>query len=470
MGFNTNKPNITGNNEMIQSIKDSFPVKYIYHKTPNILKNGYRDYLKIRKMIKDTEKYSQNELINLQLANLKKLLNYAWSNINGYRKLWEQHNFSPDKLQNLEDIQLIPFVTKEILRNNINDFSNPTLKKVRRVTTGGTTGVPFAFYQEYKNTFIERAFIHDIYSQNYPDISFLSLCTTLRGATYGGIIGYDPMHGLILSSYDINLENVKKYINAIDKYRTPYLRAYPSSLYLMANIMKKYDLKIKHKFNCIMLGSEILYDFQKAIIKEIFGSDISHWYGHGENTVLAGNCGFDDRFHIYPQYGVTEIINKNGEPVEHEGEKGEIVGTGFGNYATPFIRYRTNDFAELGTNKCQKCNRNYKLLNKIEGRLQEFIVGKSGKLIALTGVSVVCGKFSDIKIFRFYQDTPGKVIFNYIKQDNVVDIDKIKIVQNLQKKLGDDFEVETREVPLINRTSSGKLIYLDQKIDVAQYL
>ena len=99
----------------------------------------------------------------------------------------------------------------------------------------------------------------------------------------------------------------------------------------MAKIMRDNNLVMNHKFKAIMFGSEPLYGFQKELINEVFKTKLCYWYGHTEKSILAGNCEFDDRFHVYPQYGITEIIN------------GEMIGTSFWNYATPFIRYKTTE-------------------------------------------------------------------------------------------------------------------------------
>lgn len=454
---------------MLPAIKNNIIIKYVYSWFPPSYRKGYSYYHYIRNLLKTTENYSHNEFNDFQLNKLKNIVNYAWENVIGYRTLWDSHNFHPEKLKSLGDINLIPIVDKKILRNNISAFTNKNIKNISFKTTGGTTGVPFGYYQEYRNTFIEKAFIHDLWSKKVPNISLKTKSTVLRGKKLNNIITYDPMIGLILSSYDITLNNVKKYITAIEKYKTPLLLAYPSSLFLLANFVKDHKININHKFKCIMLGSENLYDFQKTIIKDVFQTEISHWYGQGEKVAFAGNCENNDDFHVYPQYGITEILNNDGNPV-NKGEVGQIIGTGFWNFATPFIRYKTSDFAQLGDDNCSYCSLNYKLLKKIEGRLQEFIVGKSHKLIALTGITVVCGKLDDIMQFQFHQDTVGKIRFEYVKKGNVAKVNEKNIYNELKQKLNDEFDIEIKEVSYINGTNQGKMCYLNQKLDVNRYL
>jgi len=453
---------------MRELINSYYLPRSLYAKIPLFLKHDYWQYAQIRNLIKKTEHLSNDELKRYQFNRLKDIIQYAWENTQGYKELWEENNFHPQKFKSLEDLSLIPFITKDILREDVDKFTNHKLQKMRKISTGGSVGIPLGFYQQRKNVFIEKAFIHDIWSRKCDKISLKTKSTILRGRNIKGIYDYDPMNGLILSSFEITPPNVQIFIEQIEKYKTPILQAYPSALYNMANMMKEHGWRINHTFKCLMFGSESLYDFQKEIIKDVFNTDISHWYGLGEKIALAGICKFSDKFHIYPQYGMAEILDKNDHPVK-EGQVGEIIGTGFWNYATPFIRYKSMDFAELGAPHCSECALNYQLLNRIEGRLQEYIVGKNHKLIALTGVSIICGKFKDVYQFRFFQDTVGKIKFKYIKKENIAEVNETLIHDNLKSKLGNEFEIDVEPVDVIERTKQGKLKYLDQKLDIAQY-
>ncbi|MBA7532819.1 Phenylacetate-coenzyme A ligase [subsurface metagenome] len=444
-------------------------IKYLYSHFPSRLRFGASTYYSFRRMIQRSQYLSENELKAYQLRQLKKNVQHAWANIPGYRKHWEENNFSPDKLKSLDDLKSIPFMTKEILRDKLEKFSYKKLKGLHKITTGGSTGIPFGFYQQRKNGLIELAFMHELWSQFYPKINLKTKATILRGKRMEGPIGYDPLNGLILSSFDLIPQNISQYIQAIEKYKTPILRAYPSSLYVFSTLIENLGLSIKHNFDSIMLGSEILYDFQNNQIQRIFKAPIVNWYGHGEKAVLAGYCRHNTKLHAFPQYGITEIAGQDGKEVQ-AGETGEIVGTSFWNYATPFIRYKTKDFARKGTENCSECNRHYQLIDEIQGREHEFIVDKNKKLIVLTGVSIVCGTFTEINQFRFYQDAVGTFIFRYVKTPEIKKVNTAFIQKSLFEKIGGNFDIIFQEVNEIERTASGKMMYLEQKLDIKKLL
>lgn len=458
MGHDTNNRGYFYN--MIQFLKNNYFIKYVFSKVPMYFRKDYTQYKEIRTLIKDTEYLSKDELERFQFSKLKEIVNYAWDNIEGYRELWKKNNFEPDKLKSLNDIHLIPVVTKEMLKDNIDKFTNKNLPNIQYVTTGGSTGLPFGFYQQSHNNMIEWAFIIDMWSRFYKDIKLDTKRVTLRGNKIKGLYENSPLIGLIISTYDINLESVKIYLTQIEQYKYPIFHVYPSAIYLMAKIMKENSLKLNYKFEAIMFGSEPLYDFQKELIKEVFDTKLCYWYGHTEKAILAGNCENDDRFHAYPQYGITEVID------------GELVGTSFWNEATPFIRYKTMDFAESGDDNCKKCKRYYQLLNKIDGRLQDYIVNNDQELVTLTALIFAqhfdC--FSKIRQMQLFQDKIGIVIVKIIPTKDFNNKDEKEIIEKMLYASHNKIVVTVEIVEIIVKTNAGKLRFLDQKLDMKEFI
>ena len=121
-------------------------------------------------------------------------------------------------------------------------------------------------------------------------------------------------------------------------------------------------------------------------------------------AVLAGFCEKEDTYHVLPFYGYAELIGKDGRIVTESGQAGEIVGTSFIMSATPFVRYRTRDFAVLKGSECPACGRPYQIWERIEGRLQEFILTAAGRYISMTAINMHDDIFDHIKQFQFFQE------------------------------------------------------------------
>jgi len=169
-------------------------------------------------------------------------------------------------------------------------------------------------------------------------------------------------------------------------------------------------------------------------------------------------------FHMFPQFGIVELLGKDGTPVTKEDEIGEIVGTSLHNFIFPFIRYKTGDLGVYTTQHCP-CGRQYPLIKRIQGRTQEFVLSKTNQPFALTGIyDLVAKSTPHIQDCQFYQDTPGTLLLNIIPTPQYTEQDTQKIQQNFKKIMGDRLNLTIHHVDHIPLTSSGKYQFLIQKI------
>lgn len=169
-----------------------------------------------------------------------------------------------------------------------------------------------------------------------------------------------------------------------------------------------------------------------------------------------------------PQYGLTELVDSEGNEINQEDQTGEIIATGFYNFAMPFIRYRTMDLA-THTNQKSPDGFNFRLFKRIEGRIQELIVTSTGRLISMTAINMHDETFDNVRQFQFYQDTPGKLILKILPNQKFSEKDLQRIYNNLKFKLGDDTSLEIKIVDSIPRTKSGKLRFLEQKLEIKNW-
>jgi phenylacetate-CoA ligase len=447
---------------MSESLKKIPLLRKIRAVLPEGISPHYRDYTGFRESIRKSRDYTDSQWKEFQYSKLKELIHLCWDHIEGYRKHWEKAGFHPDHFKSPDDITRIPLITKNIIRQAPKAFINPLETRKFLHKSGGSTGVPFQFYEPVNARIIEKAFMHEIWSRFYPKISLKTRSTIIRGKIIKDEIRFDPMLGLILSSFNITVDNVKRFLNAMDKYKTPLLHAYPSSLYFVARIMKKYGMKPRHSFRAIMLGSEKLYDFQKDTIMEIFKAPVCHWYGQAEQVVLAGNKQDDHLFHTEPMYGYAEILTKEGKQAI-AGESGEIIGTGFWNTVTPLIRYKTLDRAETESGFAGKG-----VLRTIHGRMQDVVVSKTGALLSLVGLAPVMAQFNEIENFRFVQEEPGKLQLIFIPAREGYQGPE-QVARGVRNALGAGYEVDMKEVSEIQASPAGKNTFLEQRMDVARF-
>jgi phenylacetate-CoA ligase len=87
----------------------------------------------------------------------------------------------------------------------------------------------------------------------------------------------------------------------------------------------------------------------------------------------------------------------------------------------------------------------------------------------MTAINMHDETFDNVRQFQFYQDTPGKLILKILPNKNFSNVDLQRIYDNLKFKLGHDTELEIKLVDSIPRTKSGKLRFLDQKLEIKKW-
>jgi len=445
-----------------------------YRLLPLSLRYG-KVYTEYTKLLEKSQWWPKKKLEEYQWRKLEALLKHAYKNVPYYRRIFNEREIKPKDIQNFDDFRKIPFLTKEIVRDNLQNLTakNYPKSKLLYMTTGGSTGTPLGFYYEKGVARSkELAFMTAQWSRvGYKIGDRLAVLrgNVVKGANDGRFYEYEPIKNrLILSSYHMSDKNLPLYIKQIRKFKPKFLHVYPSALAILANFMRRNKIELFPTVKAILSGSENIYPWQLKLFREIFQCKVFFWYGLGELSALAGNCEKSDYYHIFPEYSYVELIDKDGNSVAEEGTMGEIVGTTFDNNVMPFIRYKTQDLAVYTDQKC-KCGRNYPLLKRIEGRVQELIYTKRGDLIslgpAIFGIHDV--GWTQVRQIQFVQEEKGKLTIKVVK-DPCFSREEIGryILSLFRLRLNRICDLKIEFVDEIPRTKSGKYRFLIQKLPI----
>ena len=108
----------------------------------SLMNPQYRTWLE---SLEERESWTAAQIANYQLEQLKKVVRHSYENCPAYRSIFDREGIAPAGIQSLDDVEKVPFVTKENLRDRLEEFSCPWPGR-KYVTTGGSTGIPFGFY------------------------------------------------------------------------------------------------------------------------------------------------------------------------------------------------------------------------------------------------------------------------------------------------------------------------------------
>lgn len=415
-----------------------------------------------------------------QFQMAREIISYAYKNVPGYYQLYSENNVKPEDIRSIEAISLLPCTSKDLIRDNLKDFTSRSkaMPEMSYISTSGSSGIPFGFYVDIKEDFIEEAFVANSWMQIGWNIKQSGIL--LRGSYIGdedhvyikcnNTNFYAHNNSYYASPYYLTQDHYPKYRNLLLNHRElSYLFAYPSSASLLSTLIINNNDAGKFSISRIFLGSENLYDWQVDLINKAFPkASLMSCYGQTERAIFASWCPANHKYHVNPYYGYTELLDSNGLEVNH-GELGELVGTAFWSKATPFIRYKTHDIAVKDSIGCEDCGKNFLILDRIDGRLNEAVISKNGRLVSMVSINMHDSTFDNVQKFRFVQKEPG-IILLLLSVSNLFNSEKdIKRVQNMiESKLGDGFSMSIVLVDDIMPSKSGKYSFLEQHLDISQ--
>jgi len=448
-------------------------IKYAYGMVPPRIRYG-RVFWDTYNFLQESQWWSREKLEEYQMQQLEKLLKHAYEKVPYYKRIFDERNLKPKDIQDFDDLRKLPYLTKEIIQDNLEALvaRNYPKSKLQYSTTGGSTGIPMGFYHE-RGVSSQKEWAFMVTQWNRVGYEIGDKRVVLRGnivhlANKGNFWEYNPVdRQLILSSYHMTDENLPRYIEKIREYAPKFIHAYPSVITILARFMKENSITAFESVIAILCGSENIYEPQRRLLEDGFKCRVYSWYGHTEQAVLAGECEKSRYYHIFPEYGIVELIGKDGKPVTQESEMGEIIATGLNNFAFPFIRYRTADLGVHTSQKCT-CGRNYPLLKKVEGRLQDLVVTKDERLISLTSLIFAqhFEAFSRIKEMQLVQERAGKLLVKIVNASQYSDSDEQEILSKMQRAVSRRLDISFAYVDHIPRTKSGKYGFLIQKLPI----
>ena len=455
-------------------------LRKIYHKSPEPVKKVIRrvhskkpfpyiyglKFAKYYKWLMKTQWLPPEELEELQNKRLQIIIKHAYENVPYYRRIFDERGLKPEDIQTKEDLKLLPVLTKDDVRKHFNELIARDFEKYKPVLghTSGSTGTAMDFYlTEFVENVIERAFIWRHW--NWANFNYGDKVVTIRGQILtndlNAVAPYEIQeNNLLLSSFHLSEQSMKKYSELIINFKPKIIRAYPSAIFLMTKYFKSRKPN-PPKVTSIITSSETLLPEHRTEIENFWGCKIYDWYGLGERVVAIGECE-DGRFHINLEYGIVEFKDVSGS------NQKEIIATSFWNFAMPLIRYSTRDLITPSTNSKCSCGRSLPTVNSIDGRIEDFVITKDKRIVGRLDAAF---KYSfGIKYSQIIQDKIGHIIVKIVKHDNYIDKDREKLDIELRKRLGRDIDIEYEFVDDIPRTKAGKLRFVISNVKLEEVL
>jgi phenylacetate-CoA ligase len=413
----------------------------------------------------------------IQLRRLKATLERAYANVPFYRQKFAAAGIKPGDIRCLEDLQRIPFTTKQDLRDNYpyGMFAVPMDNVVRIHASSGTTGQPtvVGYTARDVNTWAE----------------LMARSLSAGGATRGDIIhnayGYGLFTGglgvhygaekLGASVIPVSGGNTKRQIIIMRDFGPTILTATPSYALHLGEVAEEMGVSFRDlKFKFGIFGAEPWSERMRTQIESQLGLVAVDIYGLSEviGPGVAIECYQAKKgLHIFEDHFIPEIIDPQSGQVLPYGTTGELVFTSITKEAFPVIRYRTRDITALNAEPCV-CGRTMVRMQKVSGRTDDMLIIRGVNVFPSQIESVLMEVHEVEPHYQLVVEREGNLdkLTVRVEVSEALFSDEVKSLQNLERRiahnikdyLGVSAEVKLVEPKSIAR-SEGKAVRVIDK-------
>ncbi|WHH60324.1 phenylacetate--CoA ligase [Petroclostridium sp. X23] len=405
-----------------------------------------------------------------QFNQFKTLLKRLSENSPFYRRKFEEYGIDINKVQSMEDIQYLPFTTKEELRDAypLGLQAVPDEDVVRIHSSSGTTGKPVII--PYTKSDV------DVWAE------LMGRCMETAGVTKTDRVQITPGYGLWTAGigFQAGVEklgamavpmgpgNTEKQLQMMVDLKSTVLIGTSSYGLLIAEEVCKREIKQHIRLKKGIFGSERWGEKMRKRIEDELGIQTYDIYGLTEiyGPGIAIDCDEHSGMHYWDDHLYFEIIDPATGNVLPEGEYGELVITTLTKEGAPLLRYRTRDLTRLIPGQCA-CGRPYPRLDRIIGRTDDMVKVKGvniypgqidGLLRSIEGVS------SEYQVVVSHID--GKDVMTLRVEMshlcNKIDIETM-VAEHFKKLIGLSIHVEALEVGGLPRSEKKTKRILDYR-------
>ena len=404
--------------------------------------------------------FSKEEIIEYQSRQLGALVRHCYDTVPYYHHLFKSLKIQPGDITTVDDLQKIPVLTKEHIRENQHELLS-TEKSVRtnKITfggTSGTTGTPLRIAWDQHMRIFNNAV--DWRQKKWAGVEPGDRIALLLGRTIIRADKKNPPFWLFdrfqnflwMSAFHLNRNNLPHYIDKLLAFKPKAIEGFPSILFEVAKYFLSANTTLK--VQAVFSSSEPLHEHYRETIERAFCCKVYDFYGLAERTVFATQCGAHSGHHLNFEYGITEIVDSEDQRTDHEGH---LVTTGLQNFGMPLLRYKITDRSSIMTEACS-CGRAMPRIHSIDTKARDIIYRVDGTPIFPSILTHAFKPITSIEKSQIIQTARDQIVIKIVKTNRYTAADSDALFASFGKRVGKDMHVDIQEVENIPREKSGK--------------
>ncbi|OGP67185.1 MAG: hypothetical protein A2170_14960 [Deltaproteobacteria bacterium RBG_13_53_10] len=340
----------------------------------------------------DIETMDRKELLDLQMERLQIVVNQAYSNVDFYRRKFDEAGVSPDDIKTLDDLKRIPFTTRKDLIDNYpyGMFAVPLRDVVRLQFPLGMYGNPIVIGYTGEDLRIWRELVarvmvgvgiteHDIIQVAFNYGLFL------------GAVRFNQSAELIGAAVvPTSIASAEVQVRIMQDFRSTVLTSAPSfAVHIMETMQRKKIDTGTLSLRIGLFGAESWPEEVRKCLEDNLNIQAYEIFGVTEliEPGVAGECMEKNGLHVFEDHFLPEIIEPVTGRVLGEGREGELVLTTLTTQAYPLLRYRTSDVTSLHADPCS-CGRTLVRMEKV--------LKRTDQMVCVRGINVFPEKIEEV--------------------------------------------------------------------------
>lgn len=444
-------------------------MKYdIYKKAPHFIQNSLISIYNLKaNKVRFGGKYKQyraefESKRHSSIEELKKIQSEKYTEFVTY--VAKQSDFLKTKLQKIENfdqidnLKSIPILSKQELADNMDSIN--TINKTGIVSqTGGTTGKSLKVYYT-KDNIEERFALLDYFRSWYgyelgKKTAWFSGkdILTEKDLNVNRFWKTDHYHNVrYYSTFHIKNEYLKYYIDNLIKYKPEYISGFPSSIAEIALFGLKNNIDFpENMVKAVFTTSETVTPQIRHNIERFFKTDLYDQYSASEGAPFIFECK-NHKLHIEMQSGILEVLDDS----DNEAQEGRLIVTSYTSYGTPLLRYDVGDRIKLADGLCS-CGNNNPLVEKILGRIDDFVYSPENGKINLGNISNVLKDIAGVHRMQIIQDALDAIEVRLVIDEKTYSKkEEDQLLKNFKLRLGKSMQINMVHTNSIDVEKSGK--------------
>jgi phenylacetate-CoA ligase len=435
--------------------------------------------------IDNLRRFDEGQLQRYRAKRFRKMVQHAFT-VPMYHDLYKKAGIRSEDIKDLKDIDKLPIVSKEDIKQYFPDGVIPQSKRkdqLIKVSTSGTTGKSLAIYVDMYDIVMGLfGYLRTIkeYGLNWRKhrlsiIGDFAPHTAETGYVKKGLFPKAWFQSMLdnIQWLDTN-DKPECIIEELDRFQPDFIGGYTGMLGHLA-VLKENGLGKKIAPRYIASTGALLDPYLKRFIEDAFHTHVFEVYGATETGPIAFQCKEKGKYHVMSDLLHLEFF-EDGMPVSSK-EPGHLIVTKLYGGGTPIIRYDAISDVVSPLYEKHDCGLSGDLIEKIYGRDSIRLYRKDGKILlaaSLTGIftkllyELKTSKVRDIKVIQHSLDKiEVQAVIDEQLRDKGPLIEEIFSVlkEGFIDMFGSEIEVITKEVKEVSRKEPR----IVSKVDISDF-